>query len=310
MKVLVLGATGFIGRNMVERFAANSEYEVYAVWHTKPQYEVENVTWERADLLKPFDLKGYDIVIQAAATTSGSKDITSRPEIHVTDNAIMNSLIFRAAHEAKVKHVIFFSCTTMFSRGVIKEDSPLEIHPRYFGVAHTKLYIEKMAEFYAGLGETKFTVIRHSNIYGPHDKFDLERSHVFGATITKVINAIDKVTIWGTGEEARDWLYVDDLVDFVEAALEKQPENFGLYNCGLGEAREVRQMVVDVINASGKALTIEYDLSAPTIPTSLSLDCSKAEKELAWKPKVSLEKGIDKTLRWRVKEVYGRDELF
>lgn len=308
MKILVLGATGFIGRNMVEWFAANPEHEVIAGYRGRRDAcpEIRNVTWRCCDLTDTTDspyLRDVDVLIQAAATTSGSKDITSFPEIHVTDNAVMNSLIFRAAHEAKVKHVIFFSCTTMFREGVITEESPIDIHPKYFGVAHTKLYIEKLAEFYAGIGDTKFTVIRHSNIYGPHDKFDLERSHVFGATVTKVMTAADKITVWGSGEESRDLLYIDDLVDFVEAAIENQPTKFGLYNCGLGRAVKIKNLVAAIVMASGKDLEIEHDLSAPTIPVSLSLDCTKAKNELGWEPKVPLEEGIMETLEWWRKNV-------
>ena len=55
--------------------------------------------------------------------------------------------------------------------------------PQYFGAGWTKVYIEKMCEFYSRIGDTKYTVMRHSNVFGPHDKFDLEKSHVFGATI-------------------------------------------------------------------------------------------------------------------------------
>ncbi len=298
MKILVLGGTGFIGRNMVERFAANPDYNVHATWHVKAPAPVENVVWHKADLREPMDLTGYDIIVQAAATTSGSKDIVTRPQIHVTDNAIMNSLIFAAAHEAKVKHVIFFSCTTMFKTGVIDEDSEIDIHQKYFGVAHTKLYIEKLCEFYAGLGATKFTAIRHSNVYGPHDKFDLERSHVMGATITKVMKATDSVKVWGDGEEARDLLYIDELVDFVELAIKNQRENFGLYNCGYGRAFKIKELVQMVIEASGKKLEIEYDLSAPTIPTSLWLNCDKASRELDWDRLVRIEDGIKQTINW------------
>lgn len=302
MRILVLGATGFIGRNMVEHFAALG-HEVHAVRFTRPEYECENVTWHRTDLRKDsYEVKclmeNADIVIQAAATTSGSRDIVNTPAIHVTDNAVMNSYLFRAAVEAGVKHVIFFSCSTMFSNGHVTEDSPLEIHPKYFGVAHTKLYLEKMCEFFSRVGETKFTAIRHSNIYGPHDKYDLERSHMFGATVTKVMRATDKITVWGSGEESRDLLYVSDLCGFVEAALEKQPEKFGLYNCGYGVAFTVNDIVQRIIEASGKQLTVEHDLSAPTIPTSLSLDCTKARTELGWNPKVTLPEGIRLTMEW------------
>ena len=98
-------------------------------------------------------------------------------------------------------------------------DANVPMEPRYFASGWTKIYIEKMCEFLRRLGVTRHTVIRHSNVFGPHDKFDLERSHVFGATVTKVMTAADgKMVVWGRGEEARDLLYVGDLVDFVTRA--------------------------------------------------------------------------------------------
>jgi len=306
-KILICGATGFVGRNLTEQLSKRDDFEIHAVRFQRPEYHCDNVIWHQADLRKPEDIErvinGMDIIIQAAATTSGSKDIVTRPFIHVTDNAIMNSYLFRAAFEHKIKHVVFFSCTVMYqsSHKPLKEtdfDANLPLHPRYFGVGNTKLYIEKMCEFYAGISDTKFTAIRHSNIYGAHDKFDLEKSHVFGATVTKVMTATDKVTVWGTGEEERDLLHADDLVRFVELAIAKQPEKYRLYNCGLGQAISIKQLVETIVAQSGKTLTIEHDLSQPTIKTSLYLDCSLAEKELGWTPQISLEDGIQKTLAW------------
>ena len=65
--------------------------------------------------------------------------------------------------------------------------------------------------------------MRHSNIYGPYDKYDLEKSHAFGATMTKVMTAEDdQITVWGTGEEERDLLHVDDLIQFIQLAIYKQ----------------------------------------------------------------------------------------
>ncbi|MCD6038625.1 MAG: fcl 1 [Gammaproteobacteria bacterium] len=311
-KVLICGATGFIGRNLTEQLSQRSDWEIHAIRFQRPEYECPHVIWHQADLRRPDDaervMQGMDIVIQAAATTSGSKDIVSRPYIHVTDNAIMNSYLFRAAFEHKIKHVIFFSCTVMYpnSEKALKEsdfDANTALHPRYFGVGNTKLYIEKMCEFYAGLAETKFTAIRHSNIYGAHDKFDLERSHVFGATVTKVMTADNQVTVWGTGEEERDLLYVDDLVNFVQIALEKQQENYRLYNCGYGQATAIKDLVKKIVNHSGKNLTIKYDLSQPTIKTSLFLDCTLANKELGWKVITDLDTGVQKTLAWWKKNV-------
>jgi GDP-L-fucose synthase len=306
-KLLVCGATGFVGRNMVEYFARKGEYDIHAVRFNRPSYKCEGVTWHHADLREPetFEklLDSVDIIVQAAATSSGAKDIAVRPYIHVTDNAVMNSLLFRAAFERKVKHVIFFSCTIMYQSsnvGVKESDfnANTPLHPRYFGAGNTKLYIEKMCEFYASISETKFTAIRHSNIYGAHDKFDLERSHVFGATITKVMTAKESVTVWGIGDEERDLLHADDLANFVDLAIKKQPKKFGLYNCGLGKALSIKDLVNKVVKASGKPLEIKHDLSQPSIKTSLFLDCMLAEKELGWKPQVTLDEGIQRTIEW------------
>ncbi len=306
-KILICGATGFIGRNLTEQLSKRADLEIHAVRFNRPEYQCDNVIWHQADLRNPVDIErvisGIDIVIQAAATTSGSKDIVTRPYIHVTDNAIMNSYLFRSAFERKVKHVIFFSCTVMYptSDTALKEtdfDANKPLHPRYFGVGNTKLYIEKMCEFYAGISDTKFTAIRHSNIYGSHDKYDLEKSHVFGATITKVMTAQDKISVWGTGEEERDLLYVDDLVQFVELAIQKQPEKYRLYNCGYGQAIPIKDLVQKIVHYSGKDLKIEHDLSQPTIKTSLFLDCSLAQHELGWKVQTSLDEGIQKSLDW------------
>lgn len=276
-------------------------HEVTATDHVKPRFDEPKVKWLCIDLRKPFDFSDYDVVIQCAATTSGSKDIVNNPAIHVADNAIMNALIFRTAVEAKVKHVIFFSCSTMFTNGAITEESTIDIHDKYFGVAHTKLYNENMCDFYSRIGETKFTAIRHTNIYGPWDKYDLERSHFFGATITKVMQAIDSITVWGKGEEKRDFLHVDDLCRFVELAIEKQDEKFKLYNCGSGVGISIDDVVQKIIKASGKRIAVQHDLSAPNIPTSLFMLCDKARNELGWTPQVKLEDGIRETLEWWMK---------
>jgi len=306
-KLLICGATGFIGRNAVEHFAKNPEFDVHAVRFNRQEYDIANVTWHKADLRNPQEveriIQGVDIIIQAAATTSGAKDIVTKPFIHVTDNAVMNSYLFRAAFEHKVKHVIFFSCTVMYqsSKNALKEsdfDANNELHPRYFGVGNTKIYIEKMCDFYSRIGETKFTAIRHSNIYGPYDKYDLDRSHFFGASITKVMCADDKISVWGTGEEERDLLHANDLNNFLELAIKNQKEKYRLYNCGSGKAESVINIIKKIIKLSGKNLQIEHDLSQPSIKTSLFIDYSLAKKELGWQPLISIDEGIASTIKW------------
>ena len=309
--ILICGATGFIGRNLLE-FYNKKDYNITATYFktefTRPFLEYPNVKWVKCDLRNPDDVKsvmnGIDIVLQFAATTSGANDIVNRPYIHVTDNAVMNSLILRECYEQNVEHIIFPSCTVMYQPADYAQkesdwNEQDEIFPTYFGVGNTKVYIEKMCDFFSRLGRTKHTVMRHSNMYGPHDKYDLEKSHVFGATITKVMTNTDGVlNVWGTGEGGRDLLHVDDLVNFVDLAINKQENNYELFNVGLGKVTKIIDLVKKIIKHSGKDLEIKHDLSKPTIPTSLFLNCNKAKKMLGWKPKVDIDSGIVKTINW------------
>lgn len=307
-KILVLGATGFIGRNLVEYFANQSDIEVYGTYYKSAPIKYPNIQMIRADLTSKQDVdrvtKGMDVIIQAAAVTSGSKDVINNPVIHITDNAVMNSLIFKSAYDHAVPHVVLFSCTVMYHSSDIplKEtdfDANREIYQNYFGGAWNKVYFEKMCEFYARLGRNKYAVLRHSNIYGPYDKYDLEKSHVFGATITKVMTAKDrKISVWGAGEEERDLLYISDLIRFVEIVLSKQQSPFELYNVGYGSSISIKDLVQKIIDISGRQLAIEYDLSKPSIKTKLCLDSARAKEKLGWEPRVSLEEGIKKTLEW------------
>jgi len=304
-KLLLCGATGFIGRNLLEAFAREGKYDITAVCFKREPWEVPGVRFERVDLTSSAGvneiIQGHDIVVQAAATTSGAKDIVTRPYYHVTDNAVMNSLILRACFEAKVRHVVFFSCTTMYQsspKPAAEEDFDGNIIDKYFGVGWTKVYIEKMCEFYSRLGGTKYTVIRHSNVYGPHDKFDLEKSHVFGATVAKVMNASGHITVWGDGSDERDLLYVDDLTDFVRTALERQTSDYELVNVGSGRSVSIKELVLKIIKASGRALTVQYDMSQPTIGFKLSVAIDRARKVFGWTPKTDLNEGIRKTLAW------------
>ncbi|MGZ3691160.1 MAG: NAD-dependent epimerase/dehydratase family protein, partial [Pseudobdellovibrio sp.] len=305
-KILILGGTGFIGQNLVRYFAAQGHFEVHATHFQRPALNIQDVKFHRCDLREAAQVselvKGIDIVIQAAATTSGSKDIVNSPSLHVTDNAVMNSLIIKAVSEQKVSHLVFFSCTVMYpnSQTPVTESGfePDLIFHKYFGVAWTKVYVEKVCEFFSKTGSTKFTVIRHSNIYGPYDKYDLEKSHVFGATITKVMQGTKEVSVWGRGEETRDFLYVDDLVSFVDTALKKQTTAYELVNVGLGSSISIADFVKKVVSLSQKNLEIKFDVDKPTIPTHLVLDISKTKSLFNWTPEVDLDAGIKKTLNW------------
>ncbi|MDO8509337.1 MAG: NAD(P)-dependent oxidoreductase [Nanoarchaeota archaeon] len=308
-RVLICGATGFLGRNIAESLANRHDLEIFGTYFNSEPLKNPRIKMIKADLRDPEIVKevvkNKDVIIQMAAITSGAKDIKSIPHIHVTDNALMNSLIFRAAHDNKIPHVIFPSCSIMYS----SQEEPLKeedfdiskgIPEKYFGAGWTKVYLEKMCEFFSKRGETKYTVIRHSNVYGPYDKFDLEKSHVFGATMTKIMTAADggKITVWGDGKEDKDLIYIDDFVDFINIALDRQTSKFELLNIGYGKPISIREIVSKIIEKSGKKIDVEYDLSHLSKYTKIVLDYRKANNLFGWKPKTSIEEGINKTIEW------------
>lgn len=319
-KILVLGCTGFMGRNIVEYFLKLEKYEVHGAALKR---NCKELYWEhfhktdltsRKEVNELFQKQKFDIVIQAAANTSGSKDIVERPYLHVTDNAVMNSLILQACFDYNVGHFLFLSCGVMYNperSPVTEQDFFLDegIHKRYFGVGWTKVYVEKMCEFFAGLGRTKHTAIRHSNTYGPYDKYDLEKSHMFGATITKVMEARDgdEIVVWGDGKTERDLLYVTDVVEFIHKAIEGQKAPYELYNVGYGESFSVAYIVNKIVELSGKKLIVKQDLTKPTINTKLSLQSEKAFNDLGWQYKTTIEDGITKTIQWYKKSIQGKN---
>ena len=308
-RVLICGATGFVGRNLLESFIKNKNYDVRAVWH-KPTdltniYQ-DGVEWVQADLTTKHGVKeafygGVDIVLQYAAVTSGAKDIVSKPYIHVTDNAIMNSLLMREAFENKIEHFIFPSCSIMYQSNddLIKEsdfDETSTINKNYYGAGNTKVYLEKMCKFYSSLGKTKFTVLRQSNIYGDYDKFDLERSHVFAASIVKVVESNGEVNVWGDGEEERDLLHVSDLVNCIHDVLKHQKTECALINVGYGKSVKISYLVEKILDIYSRHGYIKYDTTKPTIKTKVGLDIRKAQRLFGWTPKTTLDVGIKKTI--------------
>ena len=305
--ILICGATGFIGRNMLEYFIEDGNYNIRAVWHMPSDLTdiySDNVEWINADLTKKEDVKkvlvGVDIILQYAAISTSMKDAVERPYIHVTDNVIINSLIFRYAYEVGVEQVIFPSCTVMYdvSDYAVREEDfngVMDSDNIYFGGGGTKVYLENMCKFYSKLGNTKFTVMRQTHIYGPYDEFNSE-GHFFPATVDKVINSDGEIIVWGDGTEEKDLLYVKDLADFIKIAIETQKSNFELVNIGSGSSFKIKDIVKNIIDTFGKKIEIKYDLTKPSRKKGLKLNTNKVKNLFNWETKYTLTTGINEIM--------------
>ena len=309
-KILICGASGFVGTNVC-KFFSKKNYKIIALYFkNEPKKKYKNIKYLKTDL-RNFNnclkfTKNIDILIQTAATTSGAKDIINQPYLHVTDNAILNSFLLKAAYINKVKHFIFTSCTVMYKNSNIplveEQVDEKKIFKPYFGVAHTKLYIEKMCKFFSLISNTKFTVIRHSNLFGPYDKYDLNKGHFFASSIVKVFNSEEKIiNIFGDGEEKRDFLYIDDFLHFLNLAIKNQKEKFEIFNCSYGKSYKIIDILNKIIKFSKKNKKIKKNTNAKSLKINISVKSQRALKILGWKKKININQAIKKTINWYVK---------
>ena len=168
----------------------------------------------------------------------------------------------------------------------------------YFGYGWSRRYMEVLAEFVTQRSDTKVAICRPTAVYGPHDNFDPATSHVIPALIHKAVTKMNPFEVWGTGEDIRDSLHVDDLARGCLLLLQKHAECDPV-NIGLGQGHSVRELVEIILAAAGhNDVELNFDASRPTtIPVRLA-DVSKARDVLGFEPRISLRDGITDTVKW------------
>ena len=303
-KLAIIGGSGFIGKNLVEYFSQKKKYVIFSTYHNSKKPKIKNVIWKKIDLKKKSEIdkfvKNKDIIIHAAAVTTGSKDILNRPHIHVSDNLIMNTTLLKSIFENKIKRFIYFSCTVMYpsSKSKHKETAKIFVDDKspYFGVANMKLNCEQQCLFFSKISKTKFTILRHSNVYGKYDKFDPNKSHVLANSINKALNNNKTFKIWGNGKSVRNFIYINDLVKFVDNVINLQKKNYEIYNVASDENLNITQLSKKIIKLSGKNKKISYQNNGKFIDNSIKIDNSKAKK-LNWKCEVKINEGLRETIK-------------
>ncbi|MCC6346062.1 MAG: NAD-dependent epimerase/dehydratase family protein [Nitrospirales bacterium] len=307
--VLVAGGTGFVGANLINRMLSLGA-KVRATLHRKDAVIADNrVEYVKADLLVMDDcrraVQDMDYVFLCAANTSGAAVIASTPLVHVTPNIIMNSQMLEAAWAAKVKKFIWLSSNAAYPPSAdrpVREEEMFDGDPYdiYFGVAWMKRYTEILCRLYSEkLKERMATVVvRPSNIYGPYDDFDFATSHMMSATIRKVVERQKPIKVWGTGDDIRDLIYIDDFIDALVLAAEKI-ETFDPVNIGYGKGYSIKEILQICLEVDGyDDAVVEYDSSKPSMIPVRLISTEKAERVLGFKARTDLREGIRKTMEW------------
>ena len=308
MKVLVAGASGLIGSNLLARLLAEGA-KVRATLHRKePVIQDRRIEYARCDLTRPEDCKraveGMQHVYLCAAVTSGAAAINATPMIHVTPNVVMNSLMLEAAYEAGVEKFLWLGSTVAYpvSREPMREEQLLEGEPyeKYFYAGWAKRFTEVLCRMYGEKLAKKMTtlVLRPTNVYGPQDDFDFATSHVIPALIRKCVERWNPLEVWGDGSEVRDVLYVDDMVEAMVSAMSRL-SSYTAVNIGLGKGYSVREILSSILDLDGYAdAQVRYDPSKPTTIPFRLVDTRKAQSLLGFRAKTDLRDGLSRTIAW------------
>lgn len=306
-RVLVTGGAGFLGSNLVSRLRSNN-VSVRATLHRKPaQIEDSGVEWVQCDLLQKADClrvcENVDVLVMCAAQTSGALVIEKTPLVHLTPNLIMNAQLLEAAYQCGVKKVVFISSNTVYpvSDEPMKEtDHTGEYFHKYHIVASMKYFTEQICEMYAAKVQNPMdvTVIRPGNMYGPYDDFEWDTSHVLPAFIRRVIERHDPIAVWGTGEDIKDFIYVEDVVDAIVSVLE-QCKGFSCFNIASGQEhclKDMLQLLVGLDDYENAKIT--YDPDKPMMIPKRLIDVEKAKDELNFVAKIPISRGLAQTIQW------------
>jgi GDP-L-fucose synthase len=298
IRVFVAGHRGMVGRALVRRLETEKCEIVTA---TRAELDLRNQAAVRAWMSK----NQPQVVFLAAAKVGGILANDTYPADFLYDNLMIEANVIEAAQAAGVAKLLFLGSSCIypkFSPQPIREDSlltgPLEPTNEWYAVA--KIAGIKLCQAYRKQHGSDFISAMPTNLYGPHDNFDLQSSHVLPALIRKAHEAklagSPTLTIWGTGSARREFLHVDDCADAC-VHLMKTYSGHEHVNVGSGEdisIFDLTRLVADVVGFEGEIIKDE------TKPDGTPRKLMSAEKLRAggWSPVIALRDGIAETYRW------------
>jgi len=303
--ILVAGGSGLVGSHVLSQLLEIEGVKIRASFHARaPQICSHNITWVQADLTD-YDsccrlLDGVDYVCMCAAViVRRGRDLR-----YLVPNLQMTLNMLEASLQAGVAKFLWFSSPMAYpelGRAVTEDEMSAGDPPdSSFAYGLTVRYLERMCEAFATKLQRKMTsiVLRPTTIYGEYGDFNIVSSHVFHALIRKVVERQQPLEVWGKGATVRDFIHASDVARAGLLALEKV-EGFEIFNIGGGNFLSVRQLLDLILMVEGfRGAQVVFDASKPEPRPSVMVDCSKAYRQLGFKPRVTLEDGIKLTAQW------------
>ncbi len=291
--VYIAGHRGMVGSALHRKLKA--EGFTNFIMRTSRELDLRN----QAAVNEFFATEKPDYVFLAAAKVGGIlANNTYRGEF-IYDNLMIQNNVIHAAHVNGVKKLMFLGSSCIYPKLApqpLREDylltGPLEPTNEPYAIA--KIAGIKLCDAYRAQYGSDFISVMPTNLYGPNDNYDLEKSHVLPALMRKFIEAKREnkpsVMMWGTGNPKREFLHANDLADACYFLMQNYSEE-GLVNIGTGidvSILELAQLIKKTVGYQGE---IEHDLTKPD-GTPRKLMTIEKLKGLGWEPKITLEKGI------------------
>ena len=245
-----------------------------------------------------------EYVFLAAAKVGGIQANNTYRAEFLYDNLMIQTNVIHHSWLNKVKKLLFLGSSCIYPKLApqpLKEEYLLTglLEPTNEPYAIAKIAGIKMCDAYRDQYGCHFISAMPTNLYGPHDNYDLANSHVLPALLRKFHEAKLKgektVTVWGSGTPLREFLHVDDLADACYFLMEQYDEK-GLVNIGVGHDLSIRDLALMIKEITGFEGSLQFDSSKPDGTPRKLMDVSKLH-QLGWKEKISLREGIEGVYR-------------
>lgn len=323
-QILVTGGAGMIGSNLVKRLVSsgNRVFVIDNLWRGKLEYlkkngnyviDIENDFFNiDLSVVQPLGhiLKQVDYIYHLADVVAGVDYVFNNQGSVFRQNLLINSNLIAAVRQNPVKGFIYVGTACSFpaelQTGV--DSVPLKEEDQYPASPESSYGWSKlMGEYETFLMEEEtgipVSVLTLHNVYGSPCDFDEEKSQVIPSLIRKAIEYPEKeFVVWGSGEQGRAFLHVDDAVNSLVLTLAKGLGK-GLIQIGPDKCISIKEIAETIANISGKNINIIYDAKKPEGDRGRRADYTKAQNILGWEPKVDLKKGLTKLYNWIEKNI-------
>ena len=298
-RIFVAGHRGLVGSAVLRRLAAAGYTNVLTA--TRDQLDLR----DQGAVNHWFQANRPEYVFLVAGTVGGLMANSTRPAEFLYDNMMIHGTVVHASHLFGVTKLLYLGSSCIYPRHATQPIAESELltgalEPTNEPYAVAKIAGIKLCQSYRRQYGCNFISAMPTNLYGPHDNFDLESSHVLPALMAKFhharISVAPSVEIWGSGTACREFLHVDDLADACLFLMEHYEDEIHI-NVGTGEDLSIRELAETMRDAIYPAAGLAFDATKPDGTPRKLLDVSRLHA-LGWTHSTPLREGIEETYAW------------